>query len=88
MQKTELATRKRGLLGRMAEMEVLEYLERHPGSTTYDISKGLSWTAGKVQGCLKRLEDDLKVEEIVEGGRLKKKFYVKKIEDFLDFSKF
>jgi DNA-binding transcriptional regulator GbsR (MarR family) len=51
------------------------------------MSKGLSWSVGKVQSALKRLEDDLVTEAVVERGRAKKLYSLKKVEDFLDFTK-
>lgn len=82
--KTIPAIKKRELIGRMTDMQILHFLENNPGSTLYEIAKALKWTTGKVQGSLKRLQDDVKVELVEEGGRLKKKYYVKKIEDFLE----
>ena len=84
MTTTIKAVKKRELIGRMTDMELLHYLEVNPGKTLYEIAKALNWSTGKVQGSLRRLEDDLRVEVVEEGGRLKKRYYVKKIEDFLD----
>ena len=81
---TVMAKEKRELIGRMTDMELLHYLENNPGKTLYEIAKALNWSTGKVQGSLQRLKDDLKVEVVKEGGRLKKRYYVKKVEDFLD----
>jgi len=77
------AIKKRELIGRMTDMQLLHYLEENPGKTLYEIAKALNWSTGKVQGSLRRLEDDLRVEIVEEGGRLKKRYYVKKVEDFL-----
>ena len=84
MPRTVRAIKKRELIGRMTDMELLHYLEANPGKTLYEIAKALNWSTGKVQGSLRRLEDDLTVEVVEEKGRLKKRYYVKKVEDFLD----
>ena len=84
MPRTVRAIKKRELIGRMTDMELLHYLEANPGKTLYEIAKALNWSTGKVQGSLRRLEDDLTVEVVEENGRLKKRYYVKKVEDFLD----
>ncbi len=84
MPRTVRAIKKRELIGRMTDMELLHYLEANPGKTLYEIAKALNWSTGKVQGSLRRLEDDLRVEVVEEKGRLKKRYYVKKVEDFLD----
>jgi DNA-binding transcriptional regulator GbsR (MarR family) len=69
-------------------MQLYEFLSKNPGSTIYNMSKALDWSVGKVQSALKRLEDDLVTKATVEGGRVKKHYSLKKVEDFLDFTKF
>lgn len=87
-QKTRMAVKARELQGRITDMQVHDYIERHPGSTAYEIAKALGWSIGKVQASLERIKDSIRFEEVVEGGRYKKKYYLLKIEEILDMSKF
>lgn len=80
--------RARMIEGRATEMKLYEYLKRNQGQSLYEISKGLGWSIGKVQKALDRISDDIKNETTMEGGRAKRRVYLKEIEDFLDRSKF
>lgn len=84
----EPMVRARMIMGRATEMKLYEYLKRHEGQSIYGISKDLGWSTGKVQRALERISDDIKNEIIVENGRVKRRIYLKEIEDFLDMSKF
>lgn len=74
--RTEMAIRKKIKIGQETSKELLDYLRKNPGKTIYDISKNLNWSTGKVQKALHRTESNLKIEQNIEGGRLKKKYYI------------
>lgn len=78
------AIAKKIIIGRQTELEFVDYLERHPGSTAYEVSKALKWSNGKVQGVIGRMEGELNFEETVKNGRLKKKIFLLEPEDFLE----
>lgn len=82
------AIRARKIQGRITEMQLYEFISRNPRCSLYDMSKGLNWSVGKVQSALRRLKDDLIIETVKEKGRTKKLYSLKKVEDFLDLSKF
>ncbi len=77
--RTDKATEKRMEMAKEVDSMVIRYLEENPASTIYEISKDLGWTVGKVQGSINRIRGLLVVEDIVENGRLKRKY------DFLHY---
>lgn len=72
--RTYKATEKRMEMAKEVDSMVIRYLEENPASTIYEISKDFGWTVGKVQGSINRIRDLLVVEDIVENGRLKRKY--------------
>ncbi|MEE9564248.1 MAG: hypothetical protein V3V63_00880 [Candidatus Hydrothermarchaeaceae archaeon] len=72
--KTSKAIEKRREMAKEVDSIVMLYLKEKPASTIYDISKGLGWSVGKVQGSINRIKDSLVVEDIIENGRLKRKY--------------
>ncbi len=72
--RTDKATEKRMEMAKEVDSMVIRYLEENPASTIYEISKDFGWTVGKVQGSINRIRDLLVVEDIVENGRLKRKY--------------
>jgi len=87
-EKLAYAIRARKMQGRITEMQLYEFLSKNPGSTIYGMSKALGWSVGKVQSALKRLEDDLVSNTVIEDGRVKKHYNLKKVGDSLDLTKF
>ncbi len=74
MNRTHKATLKRMEMAKEVDTIVIQYLKDKPASTIYEISKGLGYTTGKVQGSINRIRDQLVVEDKVENGRLKRKY--------------
>lgn len=74
MNRTHKATLKRMETAKEVDATIIQYLKDKPASTIYEISKGLGYTTGKVQGSIKRIRDQLVVEDVVENGRLKRKY--------------
>lgn len=72
--RTDKATEKRMEMAKEVDSMVIQYLEENPASTIYEISKYLGWTVGKVQGSINRIRGLLVVEDVVENGRLKRKY--------------
>lgn len=72
--RTSKAIEKRMEMAKEVDSIVMLYLKEKPASTIYDISKGLGWSVGKVQGSINRIKDSLVVEDIIENGRLKRKY--------------
>ncbi len=85
---TAAAIKARGRIGRATELRLLDYLERHQDMTIYDLSKALNWSTGKTQKAIERVKDDLNVEEVIERGRLKKKYRILRIDEVLDMDAF
>jgi predicted transcriptional regulator len=74
--RTEKATQKKIKLGKETSNELLDYLKDNPNKTIYDLCKSLNWSKGKVQKALLRLENNLGVEQSIEGNKLKRKYHV------------
>ncbi len=71
--RTEKATQKKIKIGEVTSEKLLDYLKENPNKTVYDLSKTFSWSTGKVQKALHRIEGNIGFEQYIEGGRLKKK---------------
>jgi predicted HTH transcriptional regulator len=74
MERPEKALQKKREIGQESDKELLQYLKDNPASTIYEISKGLNWSIGKAQGSIARIKDQLVVEQVVENGRVKRKY--------------
>jgi len=76
--RTEKATLERRRIGLKTECRLLEFIRENPGLSMYEIAKRLGWSVGKVQQAVKRLSfmREVRVEPVVEGGRLKKRIYL------------
>jgi hypothetical protein len=64
--------------------QIIEFVSQNPGQTAYSISKYLSLPITSVIEMLNELDEELEIkfEESIEGGRLKKKVFVRTINDF------
>jgi predicted transcriptional regulator len=72
--RTEKAVETRIKMGYETSKELLDYLKENPDKTIYDMSHDLNWSIGKVQKALHRVENNVEVNQSIEGGRLKKKY--------------
>ena len=66
-------------------IKLVNFLQKNPGLSIYDISKKLEWTSGKVSYYILKLaaEGFLKTEIIVEGGRAKRIIRLKTAKEML-----
>lgn len=77
MRQTEKAIQKRIEIAKEFDTMVIEHIKSNPASTIYEISKNLGHNTGRIQGSIKRIEHLLVSEQVIENGRLKKKFTLK-----------
>ena len=70
--------------------KLYEYIKKHYGETAYSLAKKLKWPLTSVQELVDELiaSGFLRIEEITEDGRLKKKLYPLKLKDatYTDFN--
>ena len=67
------------------EWRLYKFIDKNPGLTTYDLSKKMSWSPGKISYYIKRL---LKAKMInnstkIVNGRVNKRYYGKTVKEFL-----
>jgi hypothetical protein len=63
---------------------IVEHIIEYPGETAYSLSKKIGIARSSMISLLNELEEELEIkfEEAVEDGRIKKKVYVRTINDF------
>ena len=70
-------------------MQLHDFIEKRPGETAYSLAKKLSLPLGTVQSLLVDLQNEnlIKIIQVVEKGRTKKKVYITGLEDhdFIDY---
>ncbi len=74
MKRTDKAVERKIEMGKEVDIILIEHIKNNPSITLYEITKSFGWSKGKVQGSLKRVEHLLISEQVIENGKLKKKF--------------
>ena len=67
------------------DYKLYKMISRHPGSNTYELSRKMHWSIGKVYGSVKRLEKSkwIKIERSEKNGRSVLKIMPIKWHEFL-----
>ncbi len=72
----------------MSEDVLYRYIDKHPGLSTYELSKRLSWEGGKVRTVLARLERAqlIKTKYVEENHKIKKISYPLTLKELVAIS--
>ena len=83
----EYANLIRKKMGYDNRMKVLGFIEKNPEITTYDLSKRLNWSTGKVDYYVKQLAKKgiLENSTVIVNGRNLKKYTAKSFKDLVNW---
>lgn len=67
------------------DYELYRVINKKPGSSVYELAKGLGWSSGKVYGSVRRLEKDnwIRTEKAERDGRSVSKIFPVEWHEFL-----
>jgi len=79
----------RGLRAEANKDELMYYIEKNPGLSSYELAKKLGWSGGKVRYYLQRLLEDneIRILESRDSQRLKKLVYAIDWKEMIDWTK-